>query len=283
VIGNNSIRAGFDRTCIEQALNARSAPGVSEVVLNPDAHAGYGVPVGCVMASPTHIYPGPVGVDIKCSMSLLQLDLPADAVQDKQVRRDLITAICERTPTGAGKGQRQAKKSRKVHAEIGKIVAVEGASKQVCELLGIPRAWRHRCEDHHHVGHDGTADALKVRLDHLIDSGRFPAFANKVTQLGSYGGGNHFGECEVVHVEPGQEATADAFGLKDGPPSCPTAAPAASATTLRKASSTPCKPSSTPGARLTPAATKSCATRLWAPKKPTTTSTTWRWAPTSPP
>jgi tRNA-splicing ligase RtcB len=87
VIGTNSIRAGFDATCLQQALNARSAPGVTDLVLNPDAHAGYGAPVGCVLTSPTHIYPGPVGVDIKCSMSFLQLDLPADQVADKTVRR----------------------------------------------------------------------------------------------------------------------------------------------------------------------------------------------------
>ena len=106
VIGTNSIRAGFDAMCLQQALNARSAPGVTDLVLNPDAHAGYGAPVGCVLTSPTHIYPGPVGVDIKCSMSLLQLDLPADQIADKPLRRALINAITERTPTGPGKGQR---------------------------------------------------------------------------------------------------------------------------------------------------------------------------------
>src|SRR2546430_892023 len=39
VIGTNSIRAGFGATCRQQALNSRSAPGVSDPVLNPDAHA----------------------------------------------------------------------------------------------------------------------------------------------------------------------------------------------------------------------------------------------------
>ena len=102
VIGTNSIRAGFDASCLQQALNARSAPGVTDLVLNPDAHSGYGAPVGCVLTSQTHIYPGPVGVDIKCSMSFLQLDLPADQVADKTVRRALIDAIVERTPTGPG-------------------------------------------------------------------------------------------------------------------------------------------------------------------------------------
>src|SRR5580658_6797601 len=115
VIGTDAIRAGFDARCIQQAINSRLAPGVTDLVLNPDAHAGYGAPVGCVLVSPTHVYPGPVGVDIKCSMSLLQLDLPADAVTDKAIRRALINAIVERTPTGAGKGQRNVKKGRNVN------------------------------------------------------------------------------------------------------------------------------------------------------------------------
>src|ERR1044072_8498621 len=80
VIGTEKIRSGFDALAVKQAINARMAPGVSELVLNPDAHAGYGAPIGCVLVSPTHIYPGPVGVDIKCSMSLLQLDVPADQI-----------------------------------------------------------------------------------------------------------------------------------------------------------------------------------------------------------
>jgi tRNA-splicing ligase RtcB len=84
VIGTQAIRSTFDEGCLKQAVNSRLAPGVTDLVLNPDAHCGYGAPVGCVMVSPTHIYPGPVGVDIKCSMSLLQLSVPADEINDRQ-------------------------------------------------------------------------------------------------------------------------------------------------------------------------------------------------------
>lgn len=35
-------------------------------------------------------------------------------------------------------------------------------------------------------------------------------------QLGSYGGGNHFGECEIVDIVEGMESTANTFGLKNG-------------------------------------------------------------------
>lgn len=194
------------------------SPGVEEVVLNPDAHIGYGAPIGCVMASASHIYPGPVGVDIKCSMSLLQLDLPADAIDDRPTRRAIIDAIAQRVPTGAGRGQRSVPKSRPVSDALGRRVAVEGASPAVCQALGIPPHWAQRCEDAAHVGRDDTRDALAARLDWLLHADAFKDFGDKVRQLGSYGGGNHFGEAEIVHVGDTNRARfcAKTFGLRDG-------------------------------------------------------------------
>ena len=217
VIGTEAIRKTFDAKCIEQALNTRSAPGVTDLVLNPDAHCGYGAPVGCALVSPTHVYPGPVGVDIKCSMSLLQLDLPADLIIDRPVRRAIINAITARIPTGAGRGQRSVPKSRRVNVDLGRKVVVEGASDSVCEALGIPVEWASRCEDAFHVGHDDTAAALELRLERLLASGVFPKFDDKIRQLGSYGSGNHFGECEVVQVNDNARArqVAEVFGLRD--------------------------------------------------------------------
>ncbi|MCW1885684.1 RtcB family protein [Luteolibacter flavescens] len=215
VVGTEAIRDSFDQICLDQAVNSRMAPGVTDVILNPDGHAGYGAPVGCVMVSPTHIYPGPVGVDIKCSMSLLQLDIPEDAIADKATRRALINAIVERTPTGAGRGQRSVKKGRHVDELTGIPAVTEGATARVCQALGIPPEWALRCEDSTHHGHDGTYDALHTRLDFILAEGRIRNFADKIGQLGSYGGGNHFGECEITRVT-GQRPTADGFGLKDG-------------------------------------------------------------------
>lgn len=218
VIGTDPIRAQFDALCLEQALNVRAAPGVTEVVLNPDAHAGYGAPVGCVMTSPTHIYPGPVGVDIKCSMSLLQLSVDEAAIADKRTRRALIDAICERTPTGAGKGQRSAKKARRVDVTLGRRAVTQGASPGVCADLGIPGEWASRCEDAAHLGHDGTMGALVERLSRMEASGYAARFLSKVEQLGSYGGGNHFGEAEIVELIDAAEAQAcaEVFGLQHG-------------------------------------------------------------------
>lgn len=218
VIGTESIRQGFDAGCLQQAINTRTAPGVTELVLNPDAHSGYGAPIGCVVASPTHIYPGPVGVDIKCSMSLLQMDLEADAINDRRTRRAIINAIIDRVPTGAGRGQKNAPKSRRVGRSLGIEIATKGASADVCQSLGIPAEWAERCEDSFHVGHDETRESLVARLTQLLENGQLPNFSEKMTQLGSYGGGNHFGECEVVKVEENDRArqVAEVFGLFDG-------------------------------------------------------------------
>lgn len=219
VIGTDAIRRTFDDGCMRQAINSAMAPGVSNLVLNPDAHVGYGTPVGCVMTSPSHIYPGPVGVDIKCSMSLLAFNIDEDAVRDKRTRRALIDAISERTPTGTGRGQRNVAKSRPVDLALGTQAVSEGASQDVCEQLGIPVHWASRCEDSQHTGHDGSSDTLRARLERLSSSGRnkqrIPA---TMGQLGSYGGGNHFGECEIVRVDPSDRAraVAETFGLRDG-------------------------------------------------------------------
>lgn len=219
VIGTPQIRGTFDEGCVRQTINSAMAPGVSHLVLNPDAHIGYGTPVGCVLASPTHIYPGPVGVDIKCSMSLLALDLDESAIRAPEVRRRLINAICERTPTGTGRGQRNVAKARHVSAEVGRRAIVEGASAWVCEQIGVPPEWADRCEDSVHTAHDGSSDSLGARLDVLCADGRFAErLPKKISQLGSYGGGNHFGECEVVRVGESDRAreAAEVFGLVDG-------------------------------------------------------------------
>lgn len=219
VIGTEVIRDQFDDLCLQQAINSRSAPGVTNVVLNPDAHCGYGAPIGCVMVSPTHVYPGPVGVDIKCSMSLLQLDLPAAAIEERRVRRDLIDAICARTPTGAGRGARHVKLGRSIDESLGLKVLIEGASREVCDALGIPFQWASRCEDAFHVGHDQTAGSLQKRIHDLGLNRDTYRFLGKMQQLGSYGGGNHFGECEVVELASRDEEMlriANVFGLRDG-------------------------------------------------------------------
>lgn len=212
VIGTKAIREGFDETCIQQAITSRTAPGVSNLILNADAHAGYGAPVGCVMSSESHVYPGPVGPDIKCSMSLLQTDLPVDAFQDKARRRQLINAVLERIPTGAGKGQRSVPKSRRIGKNLGDEIVIYGASPSVCKQLGIPRSWVSRCED---FSHGDSIGVLTGRLNKLLDLGVLTKLQAKYDQLGSLGSGNHFLSLDRVLTERNYSSICDSFGLRE--------------------------------------------------------------------
>lgn len=213
VIGTQAIRDTMGVSCVQQAIAARTAPGVSQLILNPDAHWGHGVPVGSVLVSPTHIYPGPVGVDIKCSMSLLQTDIPAEAIQDRRVRRSLIQEIEVKLSRG-----RRSAPGRKVDEQAGIDAAVHGCTKKLLNDLAIPPHWADRCEDAVHLDIDGRIDKLANRLGKLLREKTIKDFSSKYKQLGSYGGGNHFGECEIVKVGQSAEAQAVAqhFGLRDG-------------------------------------------------------------------
>jgi tRNA-splicing ligase RtcB len=52
----------------------------------PDAHVGYGLPIGGVLATRDAVIPYAVGVDIACRMKLSVLDLPVDALANEKER-----------------------------------------------------------------------------------------------------------------------------------------------------------------------------------------------------
>jgi tRNA-splicing ligase RtcB (3'-phosphate/5'-hydroxy nucleic acid ligase) len=81
-------------------VNACSLPIAVTGALMPDAHVGYGLPIGGVLATRDAVIPYAVGVDIACRMKLTVLDLPASAIADDQPR--LTRAIERETRFGMG-------------------------------------------------------------------------------------------------------------------------------------------------------------------------------------
>ena len=64
-----------------QIVNATRFPGVRMVVITPDTHYGYGVPVGCVLITDAEsgaVAMGPVGYDIGCGMMSARSEVPAE-------------------------------------------------------------------------------------------------------------------------------------------------------------------------------------------------------------
>lgn len=70
--------------------------------LMPDAHQGYGLPIGGVLATKDAIIPYGVGVDIGCRMALTIFDIPANYFEENRdkFKRELIA----HTKFGAGHG-----------------------------------------------------------------------------------------------------------------------------------------------------------------------------------
>lgn len=62
---------------LEQMKVAMKLPVTVAGALMPDAHQGYGLPIGGVLATKNAIIPYGVGVDIGCRMALSIYDLPA--------------------------------------------------------------------------------------------------------------------------------------------------------------------------------------------------------------
>jgi tRNA-splicing ligase RtcB len=76
--------------------------------LMPDAHVGYGLPIGGVLATDNAVIPYAVGVDIACRMKMTVLDIP---VRDLEQKQDRLTRVIEaetRFGVGANFKQRRA-------------------------------------------------------------------------------------------------------------------------------------------------------------------------------
>ena len=90
----------LDATALQQLKNACKLPVAVSGALMPDAHVGYGLPIGGVLATNDAVIPYAVGVDIACRMKLTVLDLPVSALVDDQAR--LTKAIERETRFGMG-------------------------------------------------------------------------------------------------------------------------------------------------------------------------------------
>lgn len=87
---------------IQQMENACRLPVAVAGALMPDAHVGYGLPIGGVFATENAVVPYAVGVDIACRMRLSVLDLPAAALDKNGERKRLAHALETQTCFGVG-------------------------------------------------------------------------------------------------------------------------------------------------------------------------------------
>lgn len=87
---------GLEAGAVEQMRLASLLPIAVAGALMPDAHVGYGLPIGGVLATDNAVIPYAVGVDIACRMRLSVFDVPGEhlARLREQLRRALVRETC---------------------------------------------------------------------------------------------------------------------------------------------------------------------------------------------
>lgn len=67
----------------DQMRQACRVPGAAAAALMADAHIGYGLPIGGVLAVENAVIPYAVGVDIACRMKLSVIDMPVESLETR--------------------------------------------------------------------------------------------------------------------------------------------------------------------------------------------------------
>ena len=116
---------GLEHEAVMQMEKACLLPVAVAGALMPDAHVGYGLPIGGVLATENAVIPYAVGVDIACRMKMTVLDMPLRDLERKQDR--LTRAIESETRFGVG----ASFKERRAHDVLDLHWSVSPVTKQL--------------------------------------------------------------------------------------------------------------------------------------------------------
>lgn len=144
----------LEETCLHQAYNLARLPFIYKwVALMPDTHAGYGMPIGGVIAAKKVVIPNAVGVDIGCGVSFVDTNIPVEVLYNYQdgkenLLRKIVDLILATIPTGF---------------------------------------------DKYNTPQDSLVlNKLSIEYREIVESFIFKELENARYQLGTLGGGNHF-------------------------------------------------------------------------------------------
>jgi tRNA-splicing ligase RtcB len=179
---------------LEQLQNVATLPGIVDAALAmPDAHQGYGFPVGGVAAMELPdgvVSPGGVGYDINCGVRLLAL--PCSEAELGRRREPLVHELSRAIPAGAGKTR------GRTHDRT----ALDAVLRSGPQALGAGEDDLERTESGGCLpGSDPAAVSERAR-------------ERGAGQLGTMGSGNHFVELERV-TRIFDATTARGYGLAE--------------------------------------------------------------------
>jgi tRNA-splicing ligase RtcB (3'-phosphate/5'-hydroxy nucleic acid ligase) len=200
IYASEALMSEMDEKVYEQALNVAALPGIVKAsYAMPDAHWGYGFPIGGVAAFDPNeggvVSAGGVGFDISCGVRCLHTGLVRDDIL--AVQKDLADMLYHRIPAGVG----STGTIRLNPAEMDAML-VSGARWAVERGWGFP------------------ADVERIEERGAV-SGAEPANVSQQAkkrqreEMGTLGSGNHY--LEVQEVTAIYDASVGStFGLKQG-------------------------------------------------------------------
>ncbi|MCE3280393.1 MAG: RtcB family protein [Bacteroidetes bacterium] len=176
----------IEKGAMDQMDIAMRLPVTVGGALMPDAHQGYGLPIGGVLAARNAVIPYGVGVDIGCRMCLSIYDLPETAFigKEKIFKNELVAA----TKFGAGKGfegKERADHEVLEKTEFNMIPFVRNLRQKAYEQLGSSGGGNHFVEW-------GIIEMLEDNKELNIPKGRYVA-------LLSHSGSRGFGATVAAH------------------------------------------------------------------------------------
>ncbi|MEX2352649.1 MAG: RtcB family protein [Gammaproteobacteria bacterium] len=190
----------MDNKVYEQIVNVTKLPGiVSAAYAMPDAHWGYGFPIGGVAAfDPAEggvVSAGGVGFDISCGVRSLLTGLTRQDIDD--VKKDLADALFHEIPAGVGS-------TGEIHLDsAGMDAMLSGGAEWAVDM-----------------GYGLTAD-----LERIEERGRMAgAMPDEVSdhakkrqrnEMGTLGSGNHYLEVQEI-IQIYDPETAGTFGIVKG-------------------------------------------------------------------
>ncbi|MCX8028603.1 MAG: RtcB family protein [Brevinematales bacterium] len=186
----------MDDAVLTQAINVSYLPGiVGDVIILPDAHWGYGFPIGSVAAFGEEgvFTVGGVGFDINCGVRTIKTNIEYSGVSKRDLE-ELAKKLFEQVPAGLGR-EGDIKLSRR---ELFKVLT-EGVK------WALDKGYAEK-EDIDSIEENGTIDFA------IPDYVSEDAIEREKGQLGTLGSGNHYLEVQVVD-EIYNKKIADEFGL----------------------------------------------------------------------
>jgi len=147
---------GLEEEAVMQMEKACLLPVSVAGALMADAHVGYGLPIGGVLATDNAVIPYAVGVDIACRMKMTVLDIPVNDLDRKQNR--LAGAIGAETRFGVGATFKQRREHDVMDADWSVSPITKGNQDRAWAQLGTSGSGNHFVEFGTFTAHERIHD-----------------------------------------------------------------------------------------------------------------------------